>query len=168
MNSHRLGQVPTGKAYDRRGHRAEPTTVFWTGPISQPKRSKPHTKAPQERPDFRASAPKSRLLKTTWNVSCTLMTYQCAFSDSHALMPIEKHKKAKRSFRHFLLISDPTIVEFHFVYVPGTLERTRMKAIVASLQYELASVETDIATLIKDMEASIAQANAFINAMTQE
>lgn len=36
---------------------------------------------------------------------------------------------------------------------------------VASLHNELASVETDIATLIKEMEASIAEADEFINAM---
>lgn len=39
---------------------------------------------------------------------------------------------------------------------------------IASLQDEFASVEADIATLIKEMEASIAEANAFINAMTKE
>ena len=39
---------------------------------------------------------------------------------------------------------------------------------IASLQDEFASVETDIATLIKEMEASIAEANAFIKAMTKE
>lgn len=36
---------------------------------------------------------------------------------------------------------------------------------VASLHNELASVEANIATLIKEMEASIAEANEFINAM---
>jgi len=36
---------------------------------------------------------------------------------------------------------------------------------VASLEDELVSVETDVAALIKDMEASIAEANAFIDAM---
>ncbi len=36
---------------------------------------------------------------------------------------------------------------------------------IASLQNELASVEADIATLIKEMEASIKEANEFINAM---
>ncbi len=36
---------------------------------------------------------------------------------------------------------------------------------IASLHNELASVEADIATLIKEMEASIAEANEFINAM---
>jgi hypothetical protein len=36
---------------------------------------------------------------------------------------------------------------------------------VASLHNELASVEADIATLIKEMETSIAEANEFINAM---
>ena len=38
---------------------------------------------------------------------------------------------------------------------------------LASLQDELAGVETDIAGLIKDMETSIAEANAFIEAMGQ-
>ena len=36
---------------------------------------------------------------------------------------------------------------------------------IASLHNELASVEADIATLIKEMEASIAEADEFINAM---
>jgi len=36
---------------------------------------------------------------------------------------------------------------------------------IASLQDEFASVETDITSLIKEMEASIAEANAFIKAM---
>lgn len=39
---------------------------------------------------------------------------------------------------------------------------------IASLQDEFTSVETDIATLIKEMEASIAEANAFIKAMAKE
>lgn len=38
---------------------------------------------------------------------------------------------------------------------------------LASLQDELAGVETDIAGLIKEMETSIAEANAFIEAMGQ-
>lgn len=37
---------------------------------------------------------------------------------------------------------------------------------IASLHNELASVEADIATLIKEMEASIAEADEFINAMS--
>ena len=39
---------------------------------------------------------------------------------------------------------------------------------IASLHNELAFVEANIATLIKEMEASIAEANAFIKAMTKE
>jgi len=39
---------------------------------------------------------------------------------------------------------------------------------VASLQTELDAVESDIASLIRDMEASIIEANEFINAMTNE
>ena len=38
---------------------------------------------------------------------------------------------------------------------------------IASLQNELVTVETDVALLIKEMEKSIAEADAFINAMTQ-
>jgi len=38
---------------------------------------------------------------------------------------------------------------------------------LASLQGELVAVQTDIAGLIKEMEASIAEANAFIEAMNQ-
>lgn len=37
---------------------------------------------------------------------------------------------------------------------------------IASLQDELDSVETDITALVKEMEASIAEADAFINSMT--
>ena len=39
---------------------------------------------------------------------------------------------------------------------------------LASLHSELVTVETTIADLIKEMEASIAEANAFINAMDQD
>ena len=39
---------------------------------------------------------------------------------------------------------------------------------IASLHDELSSVEADIALLIKEMEASIAEANEFIEAMTNE
>ena len=39
---------------------------------------------------------------------------------------------------------------------------------IASLQTELDAVESDIASLIRDMEASIAEADEFINAMTNE
>jgi len=39
---------------------------------------------------------------------------------------------------------------------------------LASLHSELVTVETDIAGLIKEMEASIAEANAFIDAMDQD
>jgi hypothetical protein len=39
---------------------------------------------------------------------------------------------------------------------------------VASLQDELDSVQTDIAALVREMEASIAEANAFIDSMTGE
>jgi septal ring factor EnvC (AmiA/AmiB activator) len=39
---------------------------------------------------------------------------------------------------------------------------------MASLQDELASIETDVAGLIREMEASIAEANAFIEAMNRD
>ena len=39
---------------------------------------------------------------------------------------------------------------------------------IASLHEELASVETDIGSLIREMEASIAEADAFISAMAKE
>ena len=39
---------------------------------------------------------------------------------------------------------------------------------IASLHDELASVEADIALLIKEMEASITEADAFIKAMANE
>jgi septal ring factor EnvC (AmiA/AmiB activator) len=39
---------------------------------------------------------------------------------------------------------------------------------LASLQNELTSIETDVAGLIREMEASIAEANAFIDAMNRD
>jgi uncharacterized protein YhaN len=39
---------------------------------------------------------------------------------------------------------------------------------VASLQGELVTIESDVASLIKEMDASIAEANAFINSMAAE
>jgi len=39
---------------------------------------------------------------------------------------------------------------------------------VASLQGELVSIETNVASLIKEMDASIAEANAFISTMASE
>ena len=39
---------------------------------------------------------------------------------------------------------------------------------IASLQTELVSVEANVASLIKEMEASIGEADAFIKAMTKE
>lgn len=39
---------------------------------------------------------------------------------------------------------------------------------VASLRHELVSVETDVTSLIKEMETSIAEANAFIEAMARD
>jgi hypothetical protein len=39
---------------------------------------------------------------------------------------------------------------------------------IASLKQELVSVENDIASLIKDMEASIKEADLFLNAMGQD
>lgn len=38
---------------------------------------------------------------------------------------------------------------------------------VASLQNELVTVETDVATLIREMETAIAEADTFISAMAQ-
>jgi Protein of unknown function (DUF2959) len=39
---------------------------------------------------------------------------------------------------------------------------------IASLQDELVAVEEDVALLVKDMEASIAEADRFISTMTEE
>ena len=39
---------------------------------------------------------------------------------------------------------------------------------IASLQTELVSVEAEVNSLIKDMEASIKEANSFISAMVKE
>lgn len=61
---------------------------------------------------------------------------------------------------------DPVLVAFRdqvlfLKYNPNTQA-------IASLQNESASVEADIAPLIKEMEASIAEADAFIKAMSKE
>ena len=39
---------------------------------------------------------------------------------------------------------------------------------VASLQGELVSIESNVASLIKEMDASIAEANTFINSMGKQ
>ena len=46
-------------------------------------------------------------------------------------------------------------------------DRSNAKAI-ASLQTELVSVEAEVNSLIRDMEASIKEADAFISAMAKE
>jgi hypothetical protein len=38
---------------------------------------------------------------------------------------------------------------------------------IASLQQELVTVETDVAALVRDMEASIAEADAFLKTMAE-
>ena len=61
---------------------------------------------------------------------------------------------------------DPVLVVFQdqVLYLKHNLNA---KAI-ASLQDELAAVEEDVAMLVKDMEASIAEADSFIKTMTEE
>jgi len=39
---------------------------------------------------------------------------------------------------------------------------------LAALQNELDAIQTDVASLIREMEASIAEANAFIDAMNRD
>ena len=58
---------------------------------------------------------------------------------------------------------DPVLSAFHdqVLYLKHNLNAQA----IASLQSELASIETDVARLIKEMEASIKEANSFINSM---
>ena len=58
---------------------------------------------------------------------------------------------------------DPVLSAFHdqVLYLKHNLNAQA----IASLQSELASIETDVARLIKEMEASIKEANEFINSM---
>lgn len=58
---------------------------------------------------------------------------------------------------------DPVLVAFRDQVL--FLKHNLNAQAIASLQNELASVEADIASLIKEMEASIAEADAFIKAM---
>ena len=58
---------------------------------------------------------------------------------------------------------DPVLSAFHdqVLYLKHNLNAQA----IASLQSELASIETDVARLIKEMEASIKEANSFIDSM---
>ena len=58
---------------------------------------------------------------------------------------------------------DPVLSAFHdqVLYLKHNLNAQA----IASLQSELASIETDVARLIKEMEASIKEANSFISSM---
>ena len=58
---------------------------------------------------------------------------------------------------------DPVLSAFHdqVLYLKHNLNAQA----IASLQSELASIETDVARLIKEMEASIKEANAFLASM---
>ena len=58
---------------------------------------------------------------------------------------------------------DPVLSAFHdqVLYLKHNLNAQA----IASLQSELASIETDVARLIKEMEASIKEANSFINSL---
>ncbi len=49
-----------------------------------------------------------------------------------------------------------------------TLKHNLNATAIASLQEELATVETDVASLIKEMEAAIKEANSFLDTMTKE
>ncbi len=61
---------------------------------------------------------------------------------------------------------DPVLVAFRDQVL--FLKHNLNAQAIASLQSELSSVEADIASLIKEMEASIAEADAFIQAMAKE
>ena len=58
---------------------------------------------------------------------------------------------------------DPVLSAFHdqVLYLKHNLNAQA----IASLQNELATVETDVASLIREMEASIKESNSFINSM---
>ena len=58
---------------------------------------------------------------------------------------------------------DPVLAAFHdqVLYLKHNLNAQA----IASLQSELASIETDVARLIREMEASIKEANSFISSM---
>ncbi|GJL79319.1 MAG: DNA repair ATPase [Nitrospinaceae bacterium] len=49
-----------------------------------------------------------------------------------------------------------------------TLKHNLNAAAIASLQKELVEVETDVASLVKEMEAAIKEANSFLETMTQD
>ena len=49
-----------------------------------------------------------------------------------------------------------------------TLKHSLNAAAIASLQEELVTVETDVASLVKDMEAAIKEANSFLDTMAKE
>ena len=61
---------------------------------------------------------------------------------------------------------DPVLVAFRDQVL--FLKHNLNAQAIASLQNEMASVEADITSLIKEMEASIAEADAFIQAMGKE
>ena len=58
---------------------------------------------------------------------------------------------------------DPVLAAFHDQVL--FLKHNLNAQAIASLQSELASIETDVARLIREMEASIKEANAFISSM---
>jgi hypothetical protein len=61
---------------------------------------------------------------------------------------------------------DPVLVAFHDQVL--FLKHNLNAKAIASLQTELTSVEAEVSSLIKDMNASIAEADAFISAMAKE
>jgi hypothetical protein len=61
---------------------------------------------------------------------------------------------------------DPVLVAFHDQVL--FLKHNLNAKAIASLQTELVSVETEVNSLIKDMEASIKEANSFISVMAKE
>ena len=61
---------------------------------------------------------------------------------------------------------DPVLTAFHDQVL--FLKHNLNARAIASLQTELVSVEAEVNSLIRDMEASINEANAFINTMTKE
>ena len=61
---------------------------------------------------------------------------------------------------------DPVLVAFHDQVL--FLKHNLNARAISSLQTELVSVEAEVDALIRDMEASIKEADAFINAMTKE
>jgi hypothetical protein len=94
-------------------------------------------------------------------------------SDSLRRSSARKLKQTKRQYSQLIGAMkraeskmEPVLVAFHDQVL--FLKHNLNARAIASLQTELVSVEADVNSLIRDMEASIQEANSFISAMAQE